>query len=50
MLTMKFSFLFIGVGVAILLELYRASKHAGQPPDFVIEDHDGDVFVYGAHA
>jgi len=29
MLTGKFSVLFIGVGVAILLELYRASTHGG---------------------
>lgn len=29
MLAAEFSLLFIGVGVAILLEMYRASTHGG---------------------
>ncbi len=44
-----FGFLFIGGGAAIL-GIYRAAKNAERPLGYVMEEHDGDIFVYGAHA
>ncbi len=42
-------FLFIGGGAA-LLGIYRAAKNFERPPGCVMQDHDGEMFVYGAHA
>lgn len=48
-LTVMFGILFIG-GAAAILGIYRAAKNTERPPGCVMEDHDGDIFVYGAHA
>jgi hypothetical protein len=39
-----FSFLFIGCAAAIL-RIYRSAKNTMRPPGYVMEEHDGDIFV-----
>jgi hypothetical protein len=48
-LTLILGFLFIGGG-ATILGIMHASKSAVHSPGYVVQESDGDVFVYGAHA
>ena len=48
-LTGIFGFLFIG-GAATILGIYRAAKNTERPLGCVMEEHNGNIFVYGAHA
>jgi hypothetical protein len=43
-LTVMFSFLFIG-GAAAILGIYRAAKNTERPLGYVMEEHGGDIFV-----
>ncbi|MGB2869526.1 MAG: hypothetical protein WBD36_13810 [Bacteroidota bacterium] len=36
-------------GAAAILGMYRATRNAGRRPGYVINENDGEVFVYGAH-
>ena len=49
LLTVMLGFLFIG-GAAAILGIYRVAKNTERPLGCVMEEHDGDIFVYGAHA
>ena len=49
LLTVMFGFFFIGGGAA-LLGIYSAAKHAEHPLGYLMEDDDGETFVYGAYA
>jgi hypothetical protein len=48
-LTVMFGLLCVGGGAA-LLAIYSAEKNAGRQPGYRTEEHDGDIFVCGAHA
>ena len=32
------------------LGIFRAARNVERPLGYVMEEHDGDIFVYGAHA
>jgi hypothetical protein len=49
LLRVMFGFLFIGGGAA-LLGIYQAMKDAEHPLGYLMEEDDGEIFVYGAHA
>jgi hypothetical protein len=49
LLRVMFGFLFIGGGAA-LLGIYRAAKNAELPPGYLMEENNGETFIYAAHA
>jgi hypothetical protein len=49
MLRVMWGFLFIGGGVA-LLGIYRTAMNSDHPHGYLVEENDGETFVYAAHA
>jgi len=49
LLTVMFGFLFIGGGAA-LLGFFRAAQYPEPPLGYLMEENDGETFVYAAHA
>jgi hypothetical protein len=49
LLTVMLGFLFIGGGAA-LLGVYHLARNAELPLGYLMEENDGEIFVYGAHA
>jgi hypothetical protein len=49
LLKMMFGFLFIGGGAA-LLAILGAASNTEHPLGYLMEENDGETFVYGAHA
>jgi hypothetical protein len=48
-LTVMFGLLFVG-GATAILGIYRAAKNTDPPLGYVVQEQDGETFVYGAHA
>jgi hypothetical protein len=49
LLRVMFGFFVIGGGAA-LVGIYRALKTTERPLGYLMEENDGETFVYGAHA
>ena len=49
LLRVMFGFFLIGGGAA-LLGIYRVVTSAERPLGYLMEENDGEIFVYGAHA